>query len=176
MITHLPRPLAGFLLTFALWTGLWTASFRIGVASADNDPAPTHDSGAAADAAAEPPPSTGPADQLHDPIDDPGPAYDDLVRAKKSGGWALALLAGFVMITRVLARLPGSLGAWFRVGVRATVVAAGGAIGVAAFNALALGGTWIAVLFAAVGAGLALITPIPPPKPAEPPAPAPARA
>lgn len=115
--------------------------------------------------AASPAPAPKPSDQLDDPLAAPGDAYADLVAAKRSGGWALALLAGLVMLTRTLARLPGAVGAWWRVGARATGLASAGAIGAAAFDALALGGTWIAVLFAAAGAGFALLAPVPPPKP-----------
>lgn len=106
----------------------------------------------------------GPAIELADPIVAPTDAYADLIAAKRSGGWALALLAGLVMLSRVAARIPGSIGEWLRTGPRATIVAAVAAISVAAFDALALGGGWGAVLFAAVGAGFALLAPVPTPR------------
>jgi pheromone shutdown protein TraB len=110
-------------------------------------------------AAVTAPAPKGPADELDNPLDHPADAYADLVAAKRSGGWALALLAGLVMLARMAVRLPGGIGAWLGVGTRATVVAVVTAGAVAAYDALALGGRLSSVLFAVVGAALALMMP-----------------
>jgi hypothetical protein len=107
--------------------------------------------------------SVTPADQLHDPVVDPLGALDD-VRAAKKIGWPLALLAGLVMVVRGLqtaaSRWPsvGAL-AWLGTGVRAVVLAGVATVSAAAYNSLALGGTWFAVAVAAVGAALWLLAP-----------------
>lgn len=105
-----------------------------------------------------------PADQLHNPVDAPVAAYDDFKAAQKIG-WPLALLAALVMLTRGIAtaatRWSISWLAWLAKGAAATAISGAGAIGAAAFNTLALGGTWFAVAVAAMGALLALMTPKP---------------
>lgn len=103
----------------------------------------------------------GPSAELDDPLTNPGGAYRDLVAAKDSGGWALALLAGLVMLARMATRLPGGIGAWLGVGTRATVVGIAAAGAIAAYDTLALGGRLGAVLFAIIGAVLALMWPAP---------------
>jgi hypothetical protein len=93
------------------------------------------------------------ADQLHDPLDQPVQAYDDLVAARKLG-WPIAIFAGGVM----LARLLGALGkksdvswlAWLGVGKKAIAISGAAAVLAAAYNALATGGSYAAVGMAAV--------------------------
>ncbi|MEO7895901.1 MAG: hypothetical protein ABIR65_01260 [Pseudolysinimonas sp.] len=112
-----------------------------------------------------------PADALHDPLVAPAAAFDD-VRAAQKIGWPLAVLAVLVMLSRVL----GGAGtrwsvpwlAWLAKGTAAFVVGGLGSVSAAAFNALALGGTWFAVVAAAVGAGLALTSPTTRPVAAQP--------
>lgn len=108
-----------------------------------------------------------PSDELTDPITDPAGTYADLVGAKQRGGWALLVLGVLVVLTRLLARVGGSIGAWFGAGTRGVVVAAVAAMAVGAYDALALGGSWAGVIIAALGAALALWHPVPPQK--EPP-------
>lgn len=153
--------------TALLLAGVITLGFSV-AANADPSPAPVGpapapaatiiDDGPGGPAAPAPAPR-GPAAELDDPLEHPADAWSDLVAAKRSGGWALALLAGLVMMLRVATRIPGGIGAWLDVGKRATAVAVGAAGAVAAYDALALGGRLSSVLFAIVGAALALMMP-----------------
>lgn len=113
--------------------------------------------------------AVAPADVLHDPVTDPVAAFDD-ARAAQKIGWPLALLACLIMVARA-AQTAGKRWSWawlkwLNTGVRAFVIAGVITVGSAAFNTLALGGTWYAVGLAAAVALLAVITPAP--KPAEP--------
>lgn len=123
---------------------------------------------AGSDAVASPPMPTGPAaqtpaDKLHNPVDEPAAAYDDLKAAKRQG-WAAAILAALVMLTAGLARAAQrwSALAFFAKNKHALLVLGGvSTVGAAAFNALLDGGAWTAVLLAAAGTVLSLITPTP---------------
>lgn len=113
-------------------------------------------------------PVLAPADKLHDPVLAPLEAMDD-ARAMQKLGWPLALLASLIMVARGLAsagkRWPSVRWlAWLNTGVRAFAIAGVATVAAAAFNTLALGGTWFAVAMAAAGAGLAMLVPSPPPK------------
>jgi hypothetical protein len=132
----------------------------------------TTDTGSAAPVATPTPASTGsavaqtPADKLPNPGDDPAKALDAEKAAYKLG-WPLAVLAALVM----LAKLAGTAAtiswlAWLGKGKAAAIAAGVGAVSAAAFNALALGGTWYAALIAAGGVVLLLIKPHAEPKPA----------
>lgn len=107
-----------------------------------------------------------PADRLHDPIAYPFQAIDDARGAWKNG-WAFGILATIVILTHGLAsavgRWPNSrLLKWFAQNKTAIFVVSGiGTVAGASFNALALGGTWLAALFAGVAAILAVIKPTP---------------
>lgn len=103
-----------------------------------------------------------PADQLHDPVDSPKAAYDDAAAAFKTN-WALGILAALAMLTRglqtatarypklpLLKQLANHARAMLIIGAVATVT-------VDAYNALALGGSAWAVVFAIVMAVVALI-------------------
>lgn len=108
--------------------------------------------------------TTLPVDKLHDPAANPLAAISD-VEALKSQGWGLLLVGLLVQLGRIvrdtapeLEDEPGPVGRaamWLATGRRAVLIA--GAIGVAsaAFNALALGGSWVAPALAAIGAALA---------------------
>lgn len=96
---------------------------------------------------------TAPADQLADPLKEPGEAISDLKSAKRDG-WAIAVLAGAVMAARLLGRLGGRFKKLSE-GKVALVIGAVTAMLVSAYNALALGGSWGAVAMAAIVAGAA---------------------
>jgi hypothetical protein len=115
--------------------------------------------------------TTGPAPkapsvELHNPVTDPIAAFDDVKAAKKLG-WPLALLALLIMLTRGLGTIGtrwGSMSwlAWLGKGSTAVIVSGVGTVATAAFNTLALGGTWFAVMMAAAGAFFALLAPAKP--------------
>lgn len=95
----------------------------------------------------------------HESIDDPTKApaeYIDDVRAAKRQGWPLAILVGVYGVLLGLIRL-----GWVKKlsGTAAAVVAGAGAVLASAIDALMLGGTWWAAVFAGAGALLLLFTP-----------------
>lgn len=100
------------------------------------------------------------ADQLHDVLSDPIGAYED-VKTLASVKRSFAALAVLILLTRIVARLPGKIGAWFRVGVRATIVAGVGTVAVAVFNLATTGATLMSLAIAAFGAIVALLDPVP---------------
>lgn len=100
------------------------------------------------------------ADQLHDVLTDPIAAYED-VKTLASVKRSFAALAVLILLTRIVARLPGKVGAWFRVGVRATIVAGVGTVAVAVFNLATTGATLMSLAIAAFGAIVALLDPVP---------------
>lgn len=118
----------------------------------------------------EPPPvseppivNVRPSETLHDPLTDLGASIDDLAAARHVG-WALATLGALIMLSRslqVAGRRWPAVGwlAWLNTGSRGFALAGLAAVGAAAFDALALGGTWLAVAFAAFGSLLALLSP-----------------
>lgn len=97
--------------------------------------------------------AAAPADSLHDPLSAPAAAFDDLKAAKKVG-WPLAILAGAVIVSRLLGRA-GGIFKPLASGKAALVVGAVGAASCSAYNALALGGSWLAVAMALVVAAAA---------------------
>lgn len=106
-----------------------------------------------------------PADKLHDPLTQPTQAFDDIGAATKVG-WPIAMLAVAILLTRTLGSLskrwPQVKGlAWLNTGAAAVIVAAIATIATAAYNTLALGGTWTATVMAATVAGFALLAPVP---------------
>lgn len=105
-----------------------------------------------------------PSDTLDDPIAAPAAAWDDVKAAKKTG-WSLALLGVLIMAARTAAgarnRYPWL--AFLAKGKAAIGIAAILAIATASFDTLALGGSWVAVLFAGAGALFALLIPTAPP-------------
>lgn len=148
------------------YVGLRLATAEIGtmLAAADAGSGSGSGSGSAASSPALPT-----ADQLHDPLTNPILAYDD-ARTLKTGGWALALLGGLVMVSKGLAganaKWPNSsLLSWLAKGKTAVIVAGVAALAIAAFNALVLGGGWAAALIAAGGVALTVIHPVTPAKP-----------
>lgn len=104
--------------------------------------------------------TTVPSDKLHNVVDDPVAAIDDL-RNQKTQSWAVAILAALVITTSSLAQAakkwPDSRAlAWFAKNKTALFVIQGvGMSAAAAFNALALGGAWMAAVYAA---GVAFFT------------------
>lgn len=126
---------------------------------------PMHDAGALdAGSASAPVVAEAPSASLSNPVDDPLGAFDDARSAKKQG-WAIFVLACIVMTTAGLARAGTKWGdskflAWFvKNKTLVYVVSSLGAVSAAAFDALALGGTWGAAGFAGVGAFLTLVMP-----------------
>ena len=95
-----------------------------------------------------------PADSLANPVDDPVEAYSDLKAAKKQG-WALGILAAFIMLAAAIGRAATKWPTWpvlnwINQHKKITIaVAFVGITASAVFNALALGGSW----YAAIGAG-----------------------
>jgi len=104
------------------------------------------------------------ADDLDDPVLAPAAAFDD-AKALHKIGWPLLLLGCLIMLTKGLRsagkKWPWAWLSWINAGYRATALAGALTVGSAAFNTLALGGTWFAVLVAAGGALLMLFQPTP---------------
>lgn len=98
-----------------------------------------------------------------DPLTDPAAAFDSF-RALAKIGWPVTVLAAVVVAARLLSKLGGRFG--FLAGKPAAVIAAVASVAAAAFDVLALGGSWASVVGAAVVAGAALWHPEP--KKAEP--------
>lgn len=106
------------------------------------------------------------ASKLADPITQPGQAITQLENAK-TNGWPLALLAALVLLFHGLAYVSSAKWiAWLAVASRASYISIGVTLASAAYNALAAGGTWLAV-GSAVAAALFLLknakAPTPPP-------------
>lgn len=109
-------------------------------------PAPATGSGSGSGSAIAPLPQAG---GVVDPLENPGAAISEFQLAKKTG-WPLAVLLVLVMITHGLAYLEVTpLGKWLAVGTRASVISALGTMIAAAYNAVLMGGTLTAALFAA---------------------------
>lgn len=103
-----------------------------------------------ADSHALPPPATAiPAD----PLAQPQAAFDELQAAKKLG-WPILVLVVLIIASRLLARL-GGVFTFLGTGKASLVIAGVGAVALAAYNAIALGGTWLAAGMAAMLAGIA---------------------
>ena len=99
---------------------------------------------------------------LHDPVADPISAVSDLRQAKRQG-WAALSFAILVMLTRCGGRLSAkhkSL-AFLGKGNAHIALAATAAFALAGYNALALGGSLYAALYAAGGVLLYTIMPQP---------------
>lgn len=109
-------------------------------------------------------PTVSPADKLPNPVDDPFAAIETL-KAQKKQGWAVTILGAIVMLTmglsRAAVRWPTSkLLAWFATNKTAIYITSSvGLVGAAAFNALALGGTWMAAAYTGAGAFFTLVHP-----------------
>jgi hypothetical protein len=142
-----------------LGLGLSVASAQDGSGSAVAEPA-----GSAAPAPAAEQPK--PADALANPVDDPVEAYSDLKAAKKQG-WAFAILAGLIMLAAAVGRAAVKwpswpVLSWINKHKKVLIVSAAiGVTGTAAFNAMSLGGSWLAVIGAGGGALLAFINAAP---------------
>jgi hypothetical protein len=139
-----------------------------GLAHADTAPtsAPTVLAGSASGGSDS---ATVPADQLPDVAANPAAAISAEKAAYNKEGWPLALLAGLIMLGRgvgFFAKKWAPL-AWLGKGRAAVITAGVVTLAAAAFNALALGGTWYAALVAAAAAGFALMKPHAEPQPAQ---------
>lgn len=107
--------------------------------------------------------TVAPADAIPDPLANPVKALDAAKDAKQKG-WAYFLLFCAVMLTVTLTRAAAK---WPTAPVLSQiakhktvilVVTCGGFVSAAAFNALALGGDWMAVAYAGGGALLTFVT------------------
>lgn len=160
------------LISFAAVFASMSGAFYYGttIAEADNGSAVIVPALVDAGAVVAPEPAA-PADKLHDITSDPVGAYND-VRDMQQKGWAFAVLAVIVILasglSKAASKWPNSkLLAWFAKNKTAIfVVSSVGAVAAASFNALVLGGTWMAVAFAGAGAALALLHPAPAAPPA----------
>lgn len=91
---------------------------------------------------------TKPADKLHDPIDAPGAAWDDVKAAKKIG-WPALVFAVTILLCKLLGRSKKyAFLAFLGKGKVPVVVGALNAIAISCYNAAADGGAWTAMAFA----------------------------
>jgi hypothetical protein len=158
------------LLVFVLAAVLGATWFSVDATLAQAD-AVSFDAGApAADAAAAPPASVEPApiassSSLADPTVAPIQAVSQLAQLEHVG-WPLALLAVLIMLSRAgVALAPRyALTAKLERGKRLMVVAGVGTVAAAAFNTVALGGSWTAALVGAAGVVFAMLSPHAPQK------------
>ena len=118
---------------------------------------PPFDAGIAqmdADAMVAPAPAPAvPSDSIDDPLKAPVAAWDDVKAAKKTG-WGVLALVLLIIATRLLGRL-GGVFSRLKEGKVSLVIAAAGTFGLTAYNALLLGGSWVAALLGAVVAAAA---------------------
>lgn len=145
MIATRPRPLpvvAAFLIGVFAVLGIALATAR---AAEEPPPAPPAATVAVGSNSGSGSGSATPAQAFPDPVDSPAATIDTL-KAARSIGWACLVFA----VLTVLARIVGRVGknskwfAWLHKGKAAVLVGAVGALALATYNALALGGTLIA--------------------------------
>jgi hypothetical protein len=162
-MNYVSRGLAGI----ALGILLMFTSFHVGAQLAHADTPPSLIAGSASSSSGSA--IASPADQLHDAIAQPTAAFDDVKAAEKLG-WPVALLAAVILLGRGAGQLGRKLSwlAWLNKGKAAVITAGIVTVAIAAFNAIALGGTWFAAAMAAASAGFALLHPVAPPQPAPP--------
>lgn len=160
MIGLLSRSVVGLMLGMLLMVG----SYHVGVSLVHAQPAPAIDAGSATGSAI-----ASPADQLPDLASNPTKAFDAEKAAYKLG-WPLGLLAAIIMLGRGIGQAGRKLAwlAWLNKGAAAVITAGAVTVAIAAFNALALGGTWYAAALASAAAGFALLKPHVEPQPASP--------
>lgn len=91
-----------------------------------------------------------------DPLTDPGAAIDGF-RALYKVGWPITIIAAVAVAARLLGRFVPRLS--FLAGKPAAVIAVVAAVSAAAFDVLALGGSWASVVLAAVTSLLTLWNP-----------------
>lgn len=158
------------LLAIALALGVSTAFvgvFNAGRADAQPalvDAGVTHDAGSGSGSAIVTAPVTQPSDAIDDPVSNPAAAFDDIKAAKKLG-WGVLALAIIIVACKGLSKVGGvfkKLGE----GKFALVVGSVGTLAMTAYNALMLGGTWVAALAAAIVAAAAAWNTSTPPPPA----------
>lgn len=151
---------------FALVMTLAVPHFTVSLAHAQDGSALVDAGTPDAGSASAPSPAPLPSDSLANPVDDPVEAYSDLKAAKKQG-WAFAVLAGLCMAAAALGRAAMKwptwpVLSWINEHKKVLLITAGvGVTATAAFNALALGGSWFAIIGAAGGALLAFISTAP---------------
>lgn len=93
-----------------------------------------------------------------DPVVDPAAAFDSF-RALYKIGWPITVIAGIAVLARLLGRFVPKFK--FLSGKPAAVIAVVAAVGAAAFDVLALGGSWGSVVMAAITSLLTLWNPAP---------------
>lgn len=110
--------------------------------------------------------TTLPSDALHNPVDDPLKALDDAKQAKKQG-WGLFILASLIMLTAGLAKAATkwpTLWGLSTINKHKTTLIISACLGVgvtAAYNALADGGSWYAVIGVGAIAAVTFISHLP---------------
>lgn len=143
-----------WIISFALF---FVAGFGLGVAQAHADAGvAVIDAGGSGSGSGV----TAPSAALHDPLEQPAAAWDDVKAARKTS-WPLAVLAGAILLLRLAAGAAKRF-AWLSFlskGKTAFGIAAGATVAAAAFDVLALGGSWVSVLTAAGAAVFALWKP-----------------
>lgn len=131
-------------------------AFHVGIAHADTGSgSAVLDAGVGSNAGSATAP-TPPV--LQDPVANPLGAASQLETLWKSAGWTVALLVGVIFLLELGAWGGKNSGiawlTWLGKGRVSIVIAGGIAIGLAMFNAIALGGKWSAALGAGVAAML----------------------
>lgn len=142
----LPRPLplvASFVLGVIAILGIALATAR-----ASGEPPPAAGSGSAIAAGSGSGSASAPTIP-DDPIAAPSATIDSL-RSAKAVGWACLAFAVLTVLARVVGRLGKGVKAlaWLNHGKAAVLVGAAGALALATYNALALGGTLLAAALA----------------------------
>jgi hypothetical protein len=108
------------------------------------------------------PPTTvtiAPSGQLHNPLEQPADAIDDLVEAKRLGWPALVLVGGIMLAYAVrfaAARWDVAWVDWLNTGKRAFVISAVIAVGSSMFDVLVLGGTPVSIFLAGFASLIAM--------------------
>lgn len=135
------KPIVAPLLCFVLAFAGLTATFSVA----------QHHAYAQGSAAGSGSSAATPADGLRDPLLDPIGAIDD-VKAARRVGWAAVLGAVLTMLSLAVGTLGRTVKAlaWLRSGSWAIAVGLVGALGAGAYNAATQGGSWMAVVFAAM--------------------------
>lgn len=135
---------------------------RLGVAQAQAQPLDAGSGSGSGSGSAITAPAR-PSDAVANPLDDPQEALTEVKAAKKQG-WPLFVLMSLVMIAKLVQgagkRWPDNrIMKWLNTDSRSFIIAGIGTVGSAAFDVAFQHGGWPAIMFAGIGAGLALMQP-----------------